>query len=157
MHPEQAPLFLLDENLPPAFAPVFSAIGFKMTSVAEAFANRRSVSDEEIIAWLSANVEIPQRSVWVSTDLRARLVHGTRIVQSGISVLWIQQPPRKGLTSLQEIQLLSLILEDVRTIVASSARPMYLIASLNGKRPKLEEVAGTLTDRRLQSRRLKLS
>lgn len=157
MHPEQAPLFLLDENLPPAFAPVFSTIGFNTTTVAEAFAHRRSVSDEEIIAWLSANVENPRRSVWVSTDLRARIVHGARIVQAGISVLWIQHPSRKGLTSLQELQLLSLILEDVQTTVASSARPMYLIASLNGKRPKLEEVVGTLTDRKLQSRRLQLS
>ena len=155
--PERGPLYLLDENLPPAFAPVFSAIGFKMTSVSQAFLERRSVPDEEIIAWLGVNEDEARYSVWVTTDHRARRMHGPRIMQAGISVLWIERPPRKGLTSLQELQLLSLILNDVQTIVASSSQPVYLLASLVGRRAKLQQVVGGLMARRLELQSIKLS
>ena len=156
VQPEQV-LFLLDENLPPVFAPVFSAIGFNMTSVSLAFLGRRSVPDEEIIAWLGINEDGAQYSVWVTTDQEARRIHGVRVVQAGISVLWIQRPPRSGLTSLQELQLLSIVLKDVQSVVSSSNQPAYLVASLSGRRPKLQQIVGTLMAPRPDLRRVHLS
>ena len=157
MQPDHAPLFLLDENLPPAFAPVFSAIGFNMTSVSQAFLGRRSVPDEEIIAWLGVNEEEARCSVWVTTDQRARRMHGARIMQTGISVLWIERPSRRGLSSLQELQLLSLILDDVQAILVSSGQPVYLLASLVGRRAKLQQVVGNLAARKLELQTIRLS
>lgn len=110
-----------------------------MTSVSLAFLGRRSVPDEEIIAWLGINEEGAQYSVWVTTDQEARRIHGARVVQAGISVLWIQCPPRSGLTSLQELQLLSLVLKDVQSVVSSSNQPAYLLASLSVEGPSFSK------------------
>ena len=147
------PSYLIDENLSPSLAPTFRAVGFNVTNVSEAFPDRHQVSDEEILRWLGERGR--QNGVWVTADEEAQRVHAKMILAQNISVLWIF-PPRKGLTALEELQLLSLVIEDVTAVVANSAIPGYLRASLNVKRPKLEHVISPLNSPKLEFRRLPL-
>lgn len=149
------PLYLIDENLSPSLAPVFAAVGYKVTSVKQAFSGRSGVSDEEIIRWLSERGR--QNAVWVTADEDARRVHEKLIHAANISVLWILRPRRRGLTGLQELQLLSLVIEKVTATVAEAQHPVYLRASLNVRRPKLEQLVRPLTSSRLEFRGIRLA
>ena len=148
------PLYLIDENLSPSLAHTFGAVGFNVISVAEAFQGRGQVSDEQIIGWLGQQGQ--QNAVWVTADDDAQKAHAKLILASLISVLWILRP-RTGLTALQELKLLSLIISDVNAWVLASTNPVYFRASLNVRRPKLEQVISPLTSRRLEFKRIQLT
>lgn len=148
------PLFLIDENLSPALARTFRDVGFNVTSVSEAFHGRGQVSDVEIIEWLGQQGR--QNAVWVTADDNAQKAHAKLILASRISVLWILRP-HAGLTALQELILLSLIINDVNAWVLSSTAPVYFRASLNVRRPKLEQIISPLTSRRLEFKRIQLT
>ena len=148
------PLYLIDENLSPALAHTFSNVGFNVTSVTEAFHGVGQVSDEQIIEWLGQQGR--QNAVWVTADDDAQKAHAKLILASRISVLWILRP-RAGLTALQELTLLSLIIKDVTTWVLSSTVPVYFRASLNVRRARLEQIISPLTSRRLEFKRIPLT
>ena len=147
------PFYLLDENLSPSFALVFTAVGYRVTSVNESFSDEERVSDEEIIEWLAANGR--QNAVWVTADHEAKKIHAKLILAANISVLWILRS-RRGLSGLQELQLLSLVIEHVTALIAAASAPVYLQASLNGRRPKLERLIGRLDQPRLEFQRISL-
>lgn len=147
------PLYIIDHNLSYKFADVFIAVGFNVTSVMKAFPGRESVPDDEIIDWLAQRGR--QNAVWVTADEEAQKVHAKLILAKDISVLWIWRP-KGGLTGLQELQLLSLVIEHVTALVGAAQNPIYLRASLHGRRPKLERIVSPLTSRRLIFRRIPL-
>ena len=147
------PFYLIDHNLSPSYAPVFTALGYKVTSVRESFPRRIRVPDEEIIDWLAARGR--QNAVWVTADEDAKKTHAKLILARNISVMWIFRP-KKGLSGLQELQLLSLVIEHVTVLVAGTANPIYLQASLNGRRPKLEQLISDLAAPKLVFHRIPL-
>lgn len=148
------PLFLIDHNLSHIFAKAFVSVGFNVTSVTDAFPGRRSVDDPEIISLLAQQGR--QRAVWITADDDAQKVHAKYIIAKGISVLWVYRPPKTGLTGLQELQLLSLIIGKVATLVSVAHSPIYLKASLNVMKPKLEKLTSSLTSRKLIFKRIPL-
>ena len=147
------PFYLIDHNLSPSFAPVFTALGYKVTSVKESFPNHVRVPDEEIIDWLAARGR--QNAVWVTADEDAKKTHAKLILARGISVMWVFRP-KKGLSGLQELQLLSLVIEHVTDLVAATTNPIYLQASMNSRRPKLERLISDLSAPKLVFQRIPL-
>jgi len=135
------------------FADILVSVGYKVTSVREAFPGKERVPDEEIIDWLGKHGR--QNAVWITADEEAQKVHAKLILAKNISVLWIWRP-KGGLTGLQELQLLSLIIEHVTALVAATRNPIYLRASLHGRRPKLERIVSPLTSRKLVFKRIPL-
>lgn len=149
------PFFLLDHNLSHLFAPALQATGFNVTSVMAEFKGSHWVADEEIIARLARLGR--HRAVWVTADTNAQRAHGKLIIAEHISVLWVFEPGRRSLTGIRQLQLLSLVIFDVHRIVAETSNPVYLRASLNVWRPRLERLAGSLIDSRLDWRRLTIT
>ena len=133
---------------------MFTAVGYNVTSVTDTFPGRNKVPDEEIIYWLGERGR--QNAVWVTADVDAKRVHAKLILAANISVLCIFRPKKKGMTGLQELQLLSLVKEHVNALIAASQAPIYLQASLNGRRPKLERLVSPLTAPKLIFQRIPL-
>lgn len=149
---ESTPLFLIDNNLSYKLAQALRDVGFDCTSVKAEFPDLENASDEgDIIPWLST--EAGYNGVWVTADEEAQRVHAKIILAKIISVLWIQRPKR-GLSALQELQLLSYVILPVNTIVASATQPVYFKASFNAMRPKLEQMTSSLYDKKLQWKRI---
>ena len=142
------PFYLIDENLSHLYAKVFEALGFNITNVREAFAGRRKVKDEEIIPWLAKRGR--HRAVWITQDIEASKTHAKLILAHSISILWIHSRKKHELTGLQELQLLSLVIEHVTRLVSSTNTPIYLWASLIGRRPKLDKLVSPLTSKKLE-------
>ena len=145
------PFFLLDCTTSFSFAPALSAAGFNVTSVRAEFGRDR-VDDEEIILHLARVGRY--RSVWVTGDEDAQRAHAKLILGSAISVIWMHEPRGKSLTGLQELLLLTLVIRDANRLIAPARRPIYLRASLNGRRPKLERLVNSLLDKKLFWRRV---
>lgn len=148
------PFFLLDQNLSYRFAPAFDALGFRMTSVHEAFPGQVSVPDQDQIIWLSDRGK--QNAVWITADEDAQKAHAKLIAANDISALWIHWSP-KGEKGLADLRLLTMVIPDVRDSVARATRPVYFRASWNVRRPKLERLQGTLLVKKLKWHRLQLS
>lgn len=148
------PFYIVDENLSPTIAKALSACGFDITCVQEVFPNRTGVEDTEIIEWLSKHGR--QKSVWITADQSAAKVHAKFLLAKQNSVLWIFRP-KAGLSKLQELQLLSLIIEHVTELMSNTNIPLYLRAELlTGKKAKLEKLFSSLKDRHLDFRRIPL-
>lgn len=146
------PFYLIDENLSHLYAKVFEALGFSITSVRETFGGRRNVKDEEIIPWLSKHGQ--HHAVWITQDIEAAKTHAKLILAHNISILWIHSRKKHPLTGLQELQLLSLIIEHVTHLVSSSSTPVYLQASLSGRKPRLDKLISPLTSLKLEFKRI---
>jgi hypothetical protein len=150
--PTLEPVFLLDDDISYRFAPALSsATGNDIKSVRCVWDDRdrfiNPVQDEEIITYLG---EIARdKGVWITADWDARIAHAKLIMAEQISVLWLHEPKGKALRGLQELQLLSLVVENVYTLVANSNSPVYLRTHMNGHRPRLDRLAGTLYDSKL--------
>ena len=147
------PFYVIDENLSPSFARALAATGFGVTGVVEAFNGRRGVIEEEIIPWLSQHGR--KNAVWVTKDWEAQKRHAKLIHEQSISVLWLLIPDQ-GLRALRELQLLVLVIEYVTNLVIASRTPVYLCASFNVRRPKLERIVSPLTAKKLVFQRVPL-
>ncbi|MCH7745962.1 MAG: DUF5615 family PIN-like protein, partial [Chloroflexi bacterium] len=102
------PFFLIDHNLSHKLAQAFTDVGFDAMSVRGAFPDRSTVPDKEIIEWLSSSGQ--HNSIWVTADDDAQKAHAKLIMASNISVLWVNRP-RRGLSVLEELQLLSFVIQ----------------------------------------------
>ena len=157
--PTLEPVFLLDDDISYRFAPALSsATGNDIRSIRCVWEARggliNPVLDEEIIRYLG---EIARdKGVWITADWDARTAHAKLIMAEQISVLWLQEPKGRGLRGLQELQLLSLVIENVYDMVAKASSPVYLCTYMNGRRPRLERLAGTLHDSKLKWERVPL-
>lgn len=140
------PFFLIDENLSPSFAKALASTGFSISDVVSEFGGRKGVQEAEIIPWLSQHGQ--NKAVWVTKDWKAQKLHAKLIHEQSVSVLWILIPDQ-GLRALRELQLLVLVIEHVSAIVIASLAPVYLCASLNVKRPRLQRIVSPLTDTKL--------
>lgn len=141
------PLFIIDHNLSYALADALSACGFEVTSVIRVFPDKATVADEEIIDWLEQQGR--ERCVWITADENAQKVHAKYILAKQISVLWVLRP-KKGLSNLKALQLLSLIIEPLEQLISSTRRPIYLRTSISGKRVKLERLITPLSEKKLR-------
>ena len=153
------PFFLLDDCISYYFGPALAAVGFRVTTVRQEWPDRDPMTHpvldaSEIIPYLGAVGE--HRAVWVTSDWDAQKAHARMITAERISVLWLNEPKGKSLTGLRELQLLSLIMPDVHPIIARATTPTYLRAYLSGRRPKLDQLAGTLFDAKLNWRKVSL-
>jgi hypothetical protein len=148
------PLYLLDELLSYKFAPVFQSLGFNMTCVEDEF-GRRGVDDPDIIKRLGTH-NPPCHAVWITEDWEATKLHAKTILTNQISVWWIREGKHSSLTGIQELQLISLVIELVSDTVCSSKTPTYLKASLLGRRPHLFRLKSHLMSPRLDWERIPL-
>lgn len=147
------PFYIVDENLTPIIARAIAACGFDITSVHEEF-GRSNVDDTEIIEWLGKYGR--QQSVWITADKDASKAHAKFIIAKQNSVLWIFRP-KQGLSKLQELQLLPLVIEHVTDLISATQHPLYLRASLlRGKKAKLERLISSLTTKKLVFKRIPL-
>lgn len=143
----------MDHNLSYKLAQAFNDVGFNFSSVRAEFPGRSTVPDEEIIGWLSDQKDF--KAIWVTADDDAQKTHAKLIMARQISVLWIFRA-RRGLSALEELQLLSMVMQKATEIIFSASRSVYLKASFNGKRPKLEQLSNTLHDKRLNWKNVNL-
>ena len=158
--PTLEPVFLLDDDISYRFAPALShATGYNIKSVQCVWNDRDRfidpVKDEEIIPYLGGLAR--ENGVWITADWSSRTAHAKLIMAEQISVLWVHEPKRKALRGLQELQLLSQVIEHVFALVAAANSPVYLHTYLNVYRPRLERLAGTLYDARLVWKRVPLT
>lgn len=93
--------------------------------------------------------------MWITADEDAQKTHAKLILQEGISTVWIFRP-RKGLSALQELQLVSFVIEKVEELVFESDHPLHFRASFNGMKPKLQFLNNTLMDRNLDWKNVSL-
>lgn len=153
------PIFLLDDSLSYRFAEALAAAtGYDVRTIRSEWPKRdpfvNPVQDEEIIPHLGPLAR--HRGIWITCDKDAQKAHAKLLMASQISVLWVYQPKRAPLKGLQELQLLSLVIERVYALIAQAQAPMYLKTYMNVQRPRLERLAGTLNDKRLLWERIKL-
>ena len=146
-----SPLFIIDHNLSYALADALSACGFDVTSVKAVFPNKVKVEDEEIIDRLEEQGR--ECSVWITADEKSQKAHAKYISAKGISVLWVVRP-KKGLSTLKALQLLSLIIEPLAQLISSTKQPLYLRTSISGKRVKLERLITPLSDKKLRFKKI---
>jgi len=125
-----------------------------MSSVEEAFGGRRKVKDEEIIPWLGKRCR--HYAVWITEDIEASKTHAKLIIAHQISILWILSRKKRELTGLQQLQLISLVIEHVTYLVSSSNTPIYLWALLIGRRPKIDKLISPLTSKKLEFKRIQI-
>ena len=157
--PTLEPVFLLDDDISYRFAPALShATGYDIRSVRCVWNDRDRfidpVLDEEIIPYLG---ELARgKGIWITADWDSRIAHAKLIMAEQISVLWVHEPKSKALRGLQELQLLSLVIEHVYNLVATASSPVYLRTYLHGHRPRLDRLAGTLYDSKLKWERVPL-
>lgn len=154
------PFFLLDDNISYQFGPALAAVGFRVSTIRQEWPNRNPFIDpvrdeDEIIPFLGSKGK--HRAVWVTSDWEAHKAHARMIRAQNISVLWLNEPTGRSLTGLQELQLLSRILPDVNRIVTETTQPIYLRAFFNVRRPRLDQLVGTLFDAKLHWKRIVLS
>ena len=152
-------VFLLDDDISYRFAPALSsATGNDIKSVRCVWEGRdrfiNPVLDDEIIRHLGRIAR--DKGVWITADWDARTAHAKLIMAEQISVLWLHEPKGTGLRGLQQLQLLSLVIEKVYDLVAKASSPVYLCTYMNGQRPRLERLAGTLYDSKLKWERVPL-
>ena len=157
--PTLEPVFLLDDDISYRFAPALShATGYDIRSVHCVWNDRARlidpVLDEEIIPYLGELAR--EKGVWITADWDSRIAHAKLIMAEQISVLWVHEPKGKALRGLQELQLLSQVIEHVFALVATASSPVYLHTYLNVTRPRLERLAGTLYDSKLKWERVPL-
>ena len=158
--PTLEPVFLLDDNISYRFAEALSiATGYDIRTVRYEWEHRdpftNPVQDEEIIPYLGSVAR--HKAVWITSDWDARIAHARLIMAEHISVLWLHESKSRLLRGLQELQLLSLVIEHVYAQVAPARSPVYLRTYLNGHRPRLERLAGTLHDSKLNWRKVLLN
>ena len=158
--PTLEPVFLLDDNLSYRFAEALSvATGYDIRTVRHEWEHRdpftNPVQDEEIIPYLGDVAG--HKAVWITSDWDSRNAHARLIMAAQISVLWLHEPKGKALRGLQELQLLSLVIERVYDLVATASSPVYLRTHFNVHRPRLDQLAGTLYDSKLDWRRVSLT
>ena len=88
----RARLCILDNGLPPAIAEALDKVGYSFTSVQGVFGTQNpGTPDFEIIEWCSEH-----DAAWFTADLKARKQFKQQLSDSGIPVVWIQQP-KQGL------------------------------------------------------------
>lgn len=146
--------YLIDECLSSKLADVFTIYGFNMTCVEKEFEGRLRVTDEEIIEWLGQHSQ--HKAIWITGDKAAQKNHAKLILDSSISVLWLHGPRGRNLSSIQELQLLSFVIEKVTEIALSTEMPVYLEASFNVTRARLQQVVSPLTAKQLSFKKIPL-
>ena len=126
LQPTLEPVLLLDDDISYRFATALSsATGNDIRSVRSVWEDRdrlfNPVQDEEIIRYLGEVAR--EKGVWITADWDSRNVHAKLIMAEQISVLWLHAPRGKALRGVQELQLLSLVVEKVYELVAGSRFP----------------------------------
>lgn len=82
--------FFLDENLPRSLTRFLRTMKVPIDSV------QRGIDDEVIVRRIG---EHRHRGVWITQDIKARVLHRSAILDSGISVAWLHSgsgPPLKA-------------------------------------------------------------
>ena len=134
-------------------ARAFRDVDFNVTSIKEEFPFRNKVPDEELIPWLSSKAG--KNGVWITADEDAQKTHAKLILQEGISTIWIFRP-KKGLSALQELQLVSYVIEKVEELVLKADQPLHFRASFNVMKPTLKRLSNTLMDKILDWKNVSL-
>jgi predicted nuclease of predicted toxin-antitoxin system len=124
--------FFLDENLPPQVAIALALVGYPITHPDEH--DKRGEKDPELITWLAQN-----QLVWITKDDDARKRHIGRIMQAGVSVVWVRGlAGRKNVVSLKQVHLmLTVKLDELIEQLQKSTAPRHFMLYLSGRRAVL--------------------
>lgn len=152
------PLYLLDENISNKFIIPFQALGYNMTSVNDEFpkaklreVGKKSAEDPDIINWLSSQQELQGcKSVWITDDWKAHKAHAKIILASFISVFWICDPLHNALRAIQQLQVLTMMIEHIDNIIQKSDGPKYLKGTNDNGKIKLWLLSSHLLAKKLE-------
>lgn len=154
----QKPLYLLDENISNKFAIPFKALGYDMTSVQDVFPkekliqlNKRSAEDEDIIEWLGCQQkDYGLRGVWITDDWDAHKAHAKLILAHAICVFWICDPLYKALRAIQQLQVITMLIENIDSIFRDIDKPKYLMGTMDNRKIRLYILSCNLMAKKLQ-------
>lgn len=151
------PLYLLDENISYKFAIPFKALGYDMTSVHEEFSKekllllgKKSAEDPDIIGWIGQQqLDYDFKGVWITGDWEAHKLHAKLILAHSICVFWICDPLNHALKAIQQLQVLTMLIEHIDTIFDTTTSPKYLKGTIENRKTKLYELNCYLMDKKL--------
>jgi hypothetical protein len=141
----KAPLYLLDENISYKFVVPFKALRYETTSVEDVWPKqklylqgKKSVDDPEIIEWLGTQQSnYGFNSVWITDDWDASKLHAKLILANSISVFWVCDPLNKALRAIEQLQVITMLIEYVHTIIQNAASPCYLKGTIDNRKVRL--------------------
>ena len=154
----KSPLYLLDENISYKFAIPFKALGYDMTSVEEVWPNqhllalgKKSVEDPEIIAWRGKQqTDFGFNGVWITDDWDASKLHAKLILANSICVFWVCDPLNHSLRAIQQLQVITMLIEYIDDIFQKATSPKYLMGTIDGRKTRLWALKCHLMSRRLE-------
>jgi hypothetical protein len=148
------PYYFVDENLTPLIATSLAYCGYDCDCVQKYYQNEKRKGDPLIIEHLGNFGR--EKSIWVTSDTDPKKIHARYIFSKSNSVLWVFRPAKSGLSILNELLLMCLVIEDLDALLAKSNHPLYLRASLllPHKKGRLETLISPLTDKSMKFKRL---
>jgi predicted nuclease of predicted toxin-antitoxin system len=119
--------FLLDENVPGAFAEALRLVGYNTVSNREV--GLQGVDDSEVIEWCATS-----NAVWVTKDLdaRKRAAYTASIKKLGVSAVFLRTPRAKRWSMKEQFEVLARqirVLEDR----FQDRRPRYFFLRATGQ------------------------
>ena len=129
------PLVLIDHSLVNNVATALSLVGLPVQNAYDTFDRRDSVTDEEIIEWLSPR---GPAGIWVHADDRAKKRHKADIVSNRISTIWVRR--KKGrMSARSQLRLLAHVIPYVLDYYSPFERPFHITTMEHGNdlRPRV--------------------
>lgn len=148
------PYYFVDENLTPLIASSLAYCGYDCDCVQKYYQNEKAKGDPLIIQQLGDFGR--EKSIWITADTDPPKIHARYILSKHNSVLWVFRPPKSGLSTLHELLLMCLVIEDLDALLRNTNHPLYLRASLllPRKKGRLETLISPLTDKSMKFKRL---
>jgi predicted nuclease of predicted toxin-antitoxin system len=120
--------FLLDENVPAAFAAALRLVGYN--AVANSEVNLRGAPDPEVIEFCGE-----KRLVWVTKDqdARKRASYVTLVRDRRISAVFIHHPQAKRWTMKEQFEVLVKHLRSLELRYGRSSTPRHFVCRATGQ------------------------
>lgn len=133
--------FLLDENVPSAFAAALRLVGYN--AIANTEVNLRGAPDPEVIEFCGA-----RRLVWVTKDqdARKRASYVTLVRDHRVSAVFIHHPRAKRWSMKEQFEVLVKHLRTLETRYGRATGPRHFVCQATGQ-PKEVASFGARTGR----------
>ena len=129
-----------------------------MTTVEEEFPKeqlhlqgKKSAEDRDIIEWLGKQQSLYGfKGVWITDDWEASKLHAKLILAHSISVFWVCDPLNNALRAIQQLQVMTMLIEYIDVIYKEKPTPTYLKGTIDKRKTKLYTLASHLLARKLE-------
>ena len=113
-----------------------------MTSVEEEFPKaqlllqgKRSAEDPDIIEWISKQqIDYGFKGVWITDDWESSKIHAKLILAHAISVFWICDPRNHALKAIQQLQVITMLIEQIDIAIKEDVSPTYLKGTIDSRK-----------------------